>query len=425
MMKKNVNAKWRQACLGALMGAVAVGGTTANAESPTGAQASRLARLEKENEALRGRLESLEKAFKTTGAPVFDASKSGPKEIFIKGISDTTLTGFVQASYFHDTSHPDGKSPGYLWNRNSDSFSLNKFKITLASAPVVRSGEEFSAAYRLSLMFGEDAPILNTGANIAGFEAVREAFVELNVPIGTGVNVRAGQLISLLNYESGDGGAANDNFSQGFQWFFTGNGPGAGVQLGYNLTDKVDVKLRLQNGLYAGPIDNNNSKTYLGSINYKPTSAAWISLVGFVGREDSFCDHVAGGSLLAGYSVTPKFHVGTELDYFSFRNNGTSSSVYSGGAWLSYKVTETFKPALRMEYVSDSDGVDLSGGGLGFSNPVGVGQDVSSVALTLNYTPIPSIKIQPEVRFDYSDLDNAFGKSSHRFIVGLGMSYLF
>lgn len=425
-MKKNTNSKWKQTCLGALIGVIGVGGTTASAESPTGAQASRLARLEKENEALRGRLESLEKAFKTKGAPVFDTSKAGPKETFVKGITDTTLTGFVQASYFHDTSHPDGDSPGYLWNRNSDSFSLNKLKITLASAPVVRSGDEFSAAYRLSLMFGEDARILNTGSSINGFDNVREAFVELNVPIGTGLNVRAGQLISLLNYESGDGGAANDNFSQGFQWFFTGNGPAAGVQLGYNLTEKVDVKLRLQNGLYAGPVDNNNSKTFIGSINYKPSCAAWISLLGFVGREDApFTDHVAGGSLLAGYSVTPKFHVGTELDYFNFRNNGDDSSVYSGGAWLSYQVTETFKPALRVEYLSDSDGVDVSGGALGFTNPVGVGQDISSVALTLNYTPIPSIKIQPEVRFDHSDLSNAFGKSNHRFIVGLGMSYLF
>jgi hypothetical protein len=425
MIKKNVNSKWRQTCIGALLGVIAVGGTTASAETPAGGSSSRLARLEKENEALRSRLESLEKAVKAKGAPVYDASKAGPKADFVKAISDTTLTGFVQASYFHDTSHPDGDSPGYLWNRNSDSFSLNKLKITLASAPVVRSGDEFSAAYRLSLMFGEDAPILNTGSKINGFDNVREAFVELNVPIGTGLNVRAGQLISLLNYESGDGGAANDNFSQGFQWFFTGNGPAAGVQLGYNLTDKVDVKLRLQNGLYAGPVDNNNSKTFIGSINYKPTSAAWISLLGFVGREDSFTQHVAGGSLLAGYSVTPKFHVGTELDYFNFRNQGNDSSVYSGGAWLSYQVTETFKPALRLEYLSDSEGVDMSGGALGFSNPVGVGQDLSSVALTLNYTPIPSIKIQPEVRFDYSDLDNAFGKSNHRFVVGLGMSYLF
>ena len=72
----------------------------------------------------------------------------------------------------------------------------------------------------------------------------------MNAPLGTGLNIRAGQLISLLNYESGDGGAANANFSQGYQWFYTGNGPSAGLQLGYTFTDWMDLKVRVQNGMH-------------------------------------------------------------------------------------------------------------------------------------------------------------------------------
>jgi hypothetical protein len=67
-----------------------------------------------------------------------------------------------------------------------------------------------------------------------------------------------------LNFESGDGGAANPNFSQGNQWFFTGNGPSAGVQLGYALNEKVDFKARIQNGLYTGAVDNNGFKNVYG-----------------------------------------------------------------------------------------------------------------------------------------------------------------
>ena len=82
--------------------------------------------------------------------------------------------------------------------------------------------------------------------------------------------------------------------------------------------------------------------------------------------------------------------------------------------------------ALRAEFLSDASGVDASGGSLGFENPPGTGQDLSSVALTLNYKPLPNIKIQPEVRFDHTSWSGGFvnGKQN-RVLVGVGVSYLF
>ena len=313
-----------------------------------------------------------------------------------------------------------------MWNRKDDSFSINKVKITLASPAVEASGDKWDAAYRASMIFGQDAPIVNSLSGTTGFQNLREAYVEVNVPIGTGLNVKAGELISLLNYESGDGGAANDNFSQGYQWFFTGNGPAAGVQLGYKLSDQFDVKIRAQNGLYAGPVDNNRSKTGLIAIGYKPNDKMWFSLIGFGGREDAgFTKLVYGGSLLSGWQVDDKWHMGTELDYFSFRSGAKDAMDYSAGVWLSYALTDKLMPAVRAEFFSDSDGVNASGGALGFANAGGVGQDISSIAFTLNYKPAANVKIQPEVRFDHSSVKNAFGTKADRVLLGAGVSYLF
>ncbi len=287
-----------------------------------------------------------------------------------------------------------------------------------------RSGDKFDAAFRTSLIFGEDAPIVNSQASTIGFDNLREAFVEMNVPIGTGLNVRAGELISLLNYESGDGGAVNDNFSQGYQWFFTGNPPGAGVQLGYVFTDWFDVKIRAQNGLFQGPIDNNRGKTVMASFDFKPTEKLWVNLVGFSGREGGSpnTERLTGGSLLGGWSLTEKFHLGTELDYFAFDTPIGTSPVWSTGAWLSYALFEKLTAALRTEFISDKDGVDISG-------ILGVmpntGQDIASVAFTLNYKPLPSIKIQPEIRYDHTSLANGFGDKADRVVLGAGVSYLF
>jgi hypothetical protein len=390
--------------------------------------ATSLDKLEQQNKALQTRLEALEDLVKKEGL-----MPSGAPTNYVKAFSNVEISGFVQASYFHDfSSPPGGISPGYLWNRKNDNFSLNKVKITLDSGAVERSGEKWDAGYRVSLMFGQDAPILNSGSGITGFDVVREAFVDLNVPIGTGLDIRMGELISLLNYESGDGGAANNNFSQGYQWFFTGNGPAAGIQLGYVFTDWLDLKVRVQNGLYAGPVDNNQSKTVVAALGIKPTSTLWFSLIGFGGREDAgFTQSLLGGSLLGGWQATKELSFGTELDYFLFYNPPGSgnpvghSPVWSTGLWSAYDFTKAVGVALRAEFLSDSHGVDASGGALGFPNPVGTGQDLSSVALTLNLRPTPNIKIQPEVRFDHSSYPTAFGKHGDRVIAGAGVSYLF
>src|SRR6266404_4687142 len=341
----------RKMCLaGALLG----GASMALAQD-----ASNLEKLEKENQELKGRLDTLEALAQEGGL-----MPSGPPATnYVKALSDVTISGFVQASYFHDFSDPPGgTSPGYLWNRKNDNFSLNKVKVTLASTPAEHSGDKWDAAYRVSLMFGQDAPILNSGSGITGFDVVREAYVELNAPLGTGVNIKAGELISLLNYESGDGGAANNNFSQGYQWFFTGNGPAAGIQAGYTFTDWLDLKVRVQNGLYAGPVDNNSSKTVVGAIGLKPTSTIWFSLLGFGGREDAgFTQSLWGGSLLGGWQATEQLSFGTELDYFSFYNppgGGNppgNSPVWSTGLWTAYDFTKMVGVALRAEFLSDKD----------------------------------------------------------------------
>lgn len=398
----------------------------------------KFARLEQENQMLKKRLEAIESKLKPS-APSSPAAAALAQPMSVGALSKITLSGFVQGSYFYDMSNPGtdpgapatdttparsprvNYSPGYLWNQ-SGNLSLNRFKVTLASPPVKRSGEEFSAAFRASLMFGNDANFLNTVPG--GYGNVREGFLELNAPIGTGLNVKVGQLISLLNYESGDGGAANDNFSQGTQWWFTGSGPQTGVQLGYNLTEKVDVKVRLQNQIWGiGALDPDSDKMLLGSINYKPTADTWMSFLGFTGRQGA-SSHIYGGSFLGGTQLTPDFHIGTELDLWNYRAAADDTQAYSTGVWLSYNVTEKFKPALRVDYLSDASGAFTGGTSAPFF-PIGGGRDVTGITLTLNYSPLPNLKIQPEIRFDHSDVPKDFGSKNDRVIVGLGMTYAF
>jgi hypothetical protein len=410
-------------CLG---GTAVVAGASLCSLMATAQDAGKVDKVEKENQALRSRLDALEAVAKKEGI-----LPSGQAPKLVNAMSDITLSGFVQSSYFYNTREPKDKaSDGYLWNTTHNSFSINKVKATVASKPVERSGEKWDAGFRASLIFGEDAPVVNTGGERQGLEALREAYVEANVPVGTGLNVKVGQLISLLNFESGDGGAANPNFSQGYQWFFTGNGPSAGVQIGYSFTDWLDVKARVQNGMYAGAVDNNNGKTAMGAIGIKPDDKTWISLIGFGGDESTTLS-VKGGSVLAGRQITDKFNTGLELDYFNFDPSvGDSADLWSVGGWAWYDFTPKFGIALRGEYLDDPDGGGLKGialpgrpgSAIMSAEPDG---SLSSLTLTLNFRPAPNLKIQPEIRYDHTSYAGGLDGHKDRFVVGAGVSYLF
>ena len=305
-MKKPRNQYQKITTAGACV-CVALGGTLGHAAS--------LEDLSQENQSLKSRLDALETLAQKEG--LLPSGKPAPK--FVGAMSDITISGFVQASYFYNTDHPkDGVSDAYLFNTKDNSFSINKVKLTVASKPLAT--DKWDAGFKVSLMFGDDAPVLNSGGingnngtnapvSNTSFNDLREAYVELNVPIGTGLNIKAGELISLLNYESGDGGAANPNFSQGNQWWFTGNGPSAGVQASYNFTDKVGLTLRVDNGLFQGPVDNNEGKAFSGSLNLKPTSKLWANIYFFADDQPGGTDCTGFGTI-GGFQVSPKLGTG-------------------------------------------------------------------------------------------------------------------
>src|SRR5262245_16029273 len=95
---------------GALLGA-------ANAASA--ADDAMIEKLMKDNQALKTRMEALEALAQKEGL-----LPSGTPPKFVSALSDISISGFVQASYFYNTQDPpDRKSDGYLWNTTHNSFS--------------------------------------------------------------------------------------------------------------------------------------------------------------------------------------------------------------------------------------------------------------------------------------------------------------
>jgi len=409
---------------GLLLGGVLMGGASAALAQDTNA-------LAQENADLKARVTALEELAQKEGL----MPSGTPPAKLVTAISDMTISGFVQASYFANTlGNASGENAGYLWNTKNNNFSINKVKITLASPPAERSDTDWTAGYRVSIMQGQDAPVLNTGSG-SGLNLLREAYVEVNVPVGTGLNIKAGQLISLLNWESGDGGAANPNFSQGYQWLYTGDGPETGIQLDYAFTDWLDVKFRIEDGLYGGTEDAGSGKGFMGSINVTPCKSLWFNLIGFGGASGSDTQDVNGGSVIGGYQVTSQLGTGFEFDYFDFLpDNAKSSKLWSLGGWVWYDFTSKVGVAFRAEYLDDQNGDEINGVGPGFlpagwaiqsDDPNQTKGGLESFTATLNFKPAKNIKIQPEIRYDHTSFANGFNGKSNQLIIGAGVSYLF
>ncbi len=112
-----------------------------------------LATLQQENQALSDRLKALEALVQKQGlAPSGTAKSPSP-------FGNVTLSGFVQSSYFSDLNNSSSQRiASYLWNNKNNNFSINKVKLTFASTPAARSDTDWSAAFRVSLIAGEDSP---------------------------------------------------------------------------------------------------------------------------------------------------------------------------------------------------------------------------------------------------------------------------
>src|SRR3981081_2788838 len=122
-------------CLKPIRNTVCFGGALLSGASMMLAQnaaSGKVDKLEKKTQELRKRLDALEAVAQKEGIMPSGNPASKP----ISAMSNISVSGYVQASYFFNSTHPaDRLADGYLWTTRQNSFSLNKFKLTLASPP--------------------------------------------------------------------------------------------------------------------------------------------------------------------------------------------------------------------------------------------------------------------------------------------------
>jgi len=196
-------------------------------------------------------------------------------------VSSTILSGYVDTSMEWNPGTGNRNVPNYAYNSpgKADGFNLDSVKISLEK-PLDES--QWAAGYKVDLFFGPDANTLATtssGTSTADF-VIKQAYVSLRTPVGTGIDWKIGVWDTIIGYESTED-PNNPNFTRSYGYTLEPT-THTGIQGTYKVSDLLSFTAGIANttgpiigGGFGGGTSNpgranppkaESYKTYMGSV---------------------------------------------------------------------------------------------------------------------------------------------------------------
>jgi hypothetical protein len=354
----------------------------------------------------------------------------------LASVSSTVLSGYVDTSADWNLGTGDTHAPAYKYGGapKADGFNLDVVQITLEK-PLDES--EWAAGYRVDLDLGPDANVLNTistGVNTTDF-AIKQAYVNLQAPVGNGLRFKVGVFDSVIGYESTEA-INNPNFTRSWGHSFEPS-THTGVLATYQADKLVSfsagiadtlgprINARTASGPAALGNPNESSKTYMGSVALTAPDD-WGFVAGstlYAGTVQGFNVNAFGSgvglpqqSYYAGATLnTPVsgLKVGAAWDYARTGKSLVAAGpgigtfgAHSFAAYASYQATEKLSLHARAEYAD----VSASAADAAQAANLGIASTVLSGTATAQYDLWKNVLSRVEFRWDHAlDGTDAFG----------------
>lgn len=338
---------------------------------------------------------------------------------------EVLISGYVTSSYVYASGANGDAIPGRLYDRFQDEFYFNAAKVV---AELAVPTEKLEAGFRVDALVGQNAQFTQA----AGFDLgqngdILQGYVVLNVPTGAGryLQFKAGKLATLIGLEVMED-VANPNFSIGNQFLFLENFTNTGVGVDFKLGAAWDAQLRVFNG-WDVVKDNNERKSFMGRFAVTPGSKTTLAVIGYTGPEQTDNDsNIRSG---VEFTLTQKLGGATavwaELDFGqedAARVDGDDASWWGGGLWFTHDLSGKLGLAVRADYVADKDGARSTGNFLGAQTDLE--HNFGSLTATLNWRPVKSLLLRPEIRYDKSN-QSVFDGDESQVSFQAAVSYLF
>lgn len=339
-----------------------------------------------------------------------------------KSLQDANINiyGFVEGSYEYNFNNPPGHlNTGRIFDYSSDKLLLNQADLTFERT-VDYTKDKWDVGGRVEFIYGSDARFIHSsGLDFYGpsdastgpqmdpenqFD-LNQAYVDIAIPVGTGLRVRVGKFVTLLGYETINP-TTNALYTHSYMFGYAIPFTQTGVLATYNLADSLTLNAGITRGWEQSLKDNNgDAMDFLGGLTWTANKKLTISLNNSTGpeRAGNTNDYRTVWDLVAIYNATDAWSFGLNSD-LGFEQGGAQGGVagaehawWAGVAgYAGYKVNNYLTVNGRLEWFDDQD------------NARGLGTNVYEATLGLTVTPMPedslgqNLKIRPEIRYDYA-----------------------
>jgi hypothetical protein len=276
---------------------------------------------------------------------------------------------------------------------------------------------------------GDDAASLNNFHPIWQFD-VPQAYIDVNVPVGNGLKVRAGKFYTLVGYETTD---PNGNQLYSHSFIFSAEPlTHTGVVGFYQLNDQISLAAGITRGWDQATEDTNGAPDLIGQVGYK-LNQQWQFYVNYTVGPENAGDNGHYRTLInpiAVWQMTDKLKFAGEglYVYDGGRNGGGYGDVWGLALYGSYTINDMFTLNARAEKFHDfastfssyssgttnNNSEEFTGNNFSFGNGFGT-TSLNYYELTVGVAikPMPkdpilqNLTIRPEIRYDLSE-DHVF-----------------
>lgn len=385
-----------------------------------------------------------------------------PNESSVMKNSGLKVGGWANAGITYNAAAPDNNfnGPVTFGDRNGE-VQLNQLNLYLQRA-VATEGDKFDLGGRFDIMFGSDA-IFTQAYGVPAFDvnsglpmrrnhwdldllgsndnrfydlAIPQAYLEAYVPIGNGLNIKAGHFYTPIGYETVP---APDNFFYTHAYTMQYGEPftHTGVMGNYTVDPNWAVMGGVVTGSSTGGWDGGWDK-HLGNwaglmgATYTTTDKnSSVNVSGtYGGTSEQSSEDWAMYSIVAKHNITDKMHLMLQHDH-GFADGvligvPTDAEWYGVNTHLTYDVMDNLTAGVRGEWFRDQNGfrvcspgrvaASLDGEGNSFASGGSFGATCSAasyyaVTAGVNWKPLKWLNVRPNVRYDWADGARPFGNA--------------
>jgi hypothetical protein len=315
------------------------------------------------------------------------------------------LSGWVEGGYSLTSRRHRGDTilPG-PFNNTSAHFLMNQLGLRLERT--IEDASKFDVGGLVEAIYGTDGALTHsTGWTFNSQDTyqidITQAYVDVSLPIGSGLTLRAGKFVGLYGTEYAN---PTLNAFYSHSWAFSAAPYSATGILGiYSLNDQWTITAGISRGWDITMEDNNGAIDGLGFIAYTPSETLSFGLGWNVGPENADDEghyRVVLDPVMT-WQATEKLKIGLEGLYIY----DGGEDVWSGLIYASYVTCDYATLNGRLEaYHTSSTGIGAFKAPTPFDSV-----NVFSITLGATITPMPTnsvmknLSIRPELRYDFTD----------------------